>query len=44
MKNKRYCCVPDMIISMSKSKEYALSVLSAIWDKRHKKNKRKVKK
>ena len=35
--NKRYCCVPDMVLTISDSKDVAMDICSRIYDKRHKK-------
>ena len=36
---KNHCCVPDMVLSVSRTKKYALFVCGQIYDKRHKKGK-----
>ena len=33
---KKYCCVPDMILSGSLTKEFAMAALALIYDRRHK--------
>lgn len=38
--NRKFCCVPDMILCMS-SKKVALKTLALIWDKRHKKREKR---
>lgn len=37
-KNKTYCCVPDMILTLSNDKAFAMDLLSRIYDNRHKSN------
>jgi hypothetical protein len=43
LKLVRYCCVADIILSQAKDKNYAMTILSKIYDKRKNEKKRKTK-
>jgi hypothetical protein len=43
VKGLKYCCVADFILSQAKDKNYAMTILSRIYDKRKNEKKRKTK-